>query len=311
MERDDARSRGYDGDAQQTSRRIGSLPSGLPEDRRLDVPHPARPSNTPSSPVRVEDAKRIVDWLYPERLDADGRRGRHRASIAQGLQSADRTTPDRLSNLRRRSTSCGSRPPVTRRPRRGRNASLGAALTGLAFRCLVVVLQLAIGQGLISTPPKLLDVLASFEMLLTQERLLQRVAMTCVEMLSAALVATLIGGRAAGRFIGGHKSGSRIQWIVGLSAAPSLLLYPLFLVMVGRNSVTVVSRCDFGLAAHRVEDVRGLTTSRQVLLMSDAASISRRFSNSASSSSPWRCRPLQRHSHQPDQASSRSSASSS
>ena len=115
----------------------------------------------------------------------------------------------------------------------------GAAALVLAL----VAVQLAVGSGLISSflVPAPVDVAASFGVLLTQEHLLQRFAFTAAETLAAAVLAMLIGG-AAGWAL--HRSRparlAYTSWIIGLNAAPSLLLYPIFLVIVGRNAVTIV-----------------------------------------------------------------------
>ena len=86
------------------------------------------------------------------------------------------------------------------------------------------------------------DVLTSFGMLVTEEHLLQRLALTAAETLSAALLATLLGSVAGWAFYRWRRMRlAYSSWVVGLNAAPSLLLYPLFLVMFGRNAPTIVA----------------------------------------------------------------------
>lgn len=118
-------------------------------------------------------------------------------------------------------------------------------LAGAAFVVVVVAtLQLAVAGGLVSSflVPTPADVAASFGMLVAQEHLLQRFAITGAETLSAALLATLIGGLAGwALYRWGQARLAYTSWVVGLNAAPSLLLYPLFLVIVGRNSATIVA----------------------------------------------------------------------
>jgi NitT/TauT family transport system permease protein len=101
-----------------------------------------------------------------------------------------------------------------------------------------------VGTGLISSflVPLPTDVLASFGLLVTEEHLLQRFALTAMETLSAALLATLLGSVVGWAFY--RWRAVRLaygSWVVGLSAAPSLLLYPLFLVILGRNAATIVA----------------------------------------------------------------------
>jgi NitT/TauT family transport system permease protein len=133
-----------------------------------------------------------------------------------------------------------------------------------------VILQLAVGSGLISSflVPTPLDVAASFGMLLTQEHLLQRLAITGAETLAAAILATLIGGLAGWALY--RWSQARLaytSWMVGLNAAPSLLLYPLFLVIVGRNAGTIiVLGIISALPPIVLKTCEGLGASRRVLL---------------------------------------------
>jgi NitT/TauT family transport system permease protein len=133
-----------------------------------------------------------------------------------------------------------------------------------------VILQLAVGSGLISSflVPTPLDVAASFGMLLTQEHLLQRLAITGAETLAAAILATLIGGLAGWALY--RWSQARLaytSWLVGLNAAPSLLLYPLFLVIVGRNAGTIiVLGIISALPPIVLKTCEGLGASRRVLL---------------------------------------------
>lgn len=126
----------------------------------------------------------------------------------------------------------------------GGTSRWGPRLAGAGFLAgIVVVLQLVVEGGLISSflVPAPIDIAASFGRLFTEERLLQRFAMTGAETLVAAFLATVIGGITGWALH--HWQNARIaytSWIVGLSAAPSFLLYPLFLVVLGRNAATIV-----------------------------------------------------------------------
>ena len=160
-------------------------------------------------------------------------------------------------------------------PRLGRRAGPASRwpprLAGAGFVAGVLVLvQWAVGSGLISSflVPTPLDVAASFAMLFTQEHLLRRFAMTGAETLAAALLATLIGGVAGWTlYRWGQARLAYTSWVVGLSAAPSLLLYPLFLVIVGRNAVTiVVLGVISALPPIVLKTCEGLSTSKRVLL---------------------------------------------
>jgi NitT/TauT family transport system permease protein len=135
---------------------------------------------------------------------------------------------------------------------------------------IVALLQLAVGSGLISSflVPKPVEVMASFGMLLTEEHLLQRFAMTVAETLSAALLATMIGGFAGWALYRWRQARlAYTSWVVGLNAAPSLLLYPLFLVILGRSAVTiVVLGVIAALPPIVLKTCEGLCASKRVLL---------------------------------------------
>jgi NitT/TauT family transport system permease protein len=144
-----------------------------------------------------------------------------------------------------------------------------AAGAGL-FIGIVLLLQLAVGSGLISSflvpPPS--DVLASFGMLVSDEHLLRRFALTAVETLSAALFATLLGSVVGWAFYRwGRMRLAFSSWVVGLNAAPSLLLYPLFLVILGRNAATIVALGIISaLPPIVLKTCEGFQSSRRVLI---------------------------------------------
>jgi len=142
---------------------------------------------------------------------------------------------------------------------------------GAGFLVVVIaLLQLAVASGLISSflVPTPVDVVASFGMLVTEEHLLRRFAMTAAETVSAAFVAMLIGGIVGwALYRWGQARLAYTSWIVGLNAAPSLLLYPLFLVIVGRNAATiVVLGVISALPPIVLNTCEGLRASRRVLL---------------------------------------------
>jgi NitT/TauT family transport system permease protein len=161
---------------------------------------------------------------------------------------------------------------TSRAGRRAGPASRWASrIAGALFLvAIVALLQIAVGSGVISSflAPTPVDVLASFGMLFTEEHLLQRFAITGAETLAAALLATLIGGLAGWTlYRWGQARTAYTSWIVGLNAAPSLLLYPLFLVIVGRNATTiVVLGVISALPPIVLKTCEGLAAGRRVLL---------------------------------------------
>ena len=154
---------------------------------------------------------------------------------------------------------------------RGAGLRLSPLMAGAAALAgVLVVLQLAVGSRLISSflVPAPVDVLASFGVLLAQEHLLQRFAVTGAEALAAALLAMMIGGAAGwALYRSPHARLAYTSWIIGLNAAPSLLLYPIFLVVVGRNAATIVILGTISaLPPIVLKTCEGLGASKHVLL---------------------------------------------
>jgi ABC-type nitrate/sulfonate/bicarbonate transport system permease component len=107
-----------------------------------------------------------------------------------------------------------------------------------------VVVELIVRSGLVDSflvpPPS--AVLASVPMLITEEQLFHRLAMTAIEVLAGAATAT-VAGLLAGWLL--HRwpplRQAFIGWVVGFAAAPLILLYPLFLIFFGRGLATIVA----------------------------------------------------------------------
>jgi NitT/TauT family transport system permease protein len=155
--------------------------------------------------------------------------------------------------------------------RAGRASRWAPRLAGASFVvAMVILLQISVESGLVSSflVPTPADVAASFGMLVRQEHLMQRFAITGAEALSAAFLATLIGGVAGwALYRWGQARLAYTSWVVGLNAAPSLLLYPLFLVAVGRNAATIVILGVISaLPPVVLKTCEGLRASRRVLL---------------------------------------------
>jgi NitT/TauT family transport system permease protein len=117
--------------------------------------------------------------------------------------------------------------------------SAAAIVAGLAL-----VVELIVRAGLVATfllpPPS--AVLARLPMLIEQEQLIRRFAMTAGEVLAGAAVAT-VTGVLTGWFLHRWQILRRafMSWVVGLAAAPLILLYPLFLIFFGRGLATIVA----------------------------------------------------------------------
>ncbi len=156
---------------------------------------------------------------------------------------------------------------------RGRRAlrAWAPALVGCGtLLSLLVLVEVAARRGWVNTflVPTPSSVLASYPMLVGEERLLQRFAATAGEAFAAAFIATLAGCLIGWTFY--RWPNVRLayrSWVVGLNASPSLLLYPLFMVIVGRNATMIVTLGVLSaLPPIILKTAEGLLTARKVLL---------------------------------------------
>jgi NitT/TauT family transport system permease protein len=134
----------------------------------------------------------------------------------------------------------------------------------------MLALDAAIERGVISSflLPRPSAVVASFPMLIFEERLLARFATTGAEICAATIMATVVGG-AAGLAL--HRSErarlAYTSWVVALNTAPTILLYPLFLVILGRSIATIVALGFISALPPIILKTReGLDGTRKVLL---------------------------------------------
>ena len=135
---------------------------------------------------------------------------------------------------------------------------------------LLLLWEVAAGAGWVDpavTPPPG-EVLAGLPQLVTEEGLGPRVLTTFLEAFAAAALA-VGAGVPLGLLL--HRSGlagrAFTPWVAALAAAPLVLLYPLFLVLVGRNLGTVVLMGALaGLPAMALKTKEGFDATRPVLL---------------------------------------------
>jgi NitT/TauT family transport system permease protein len=153
--------------------------------------------------------------------------------------------------------------------RAGRNH--GAQLLGVAtLLAALAALEGLIRSGLISEfvlpPPSAISM--SLYRVVVEEDLLSRFVMTTGEALGAGLLITLVG------IPGGvllHRSptlrAACETWVAAFAAAPLVLAYPLFLVIFGRSTTTIMMMGFLaGLAPVMLKTIEGLAAVRPVLL---------------------------------------------
>ncbi len=112
------------------------------------------------------------------------------------------------------------------------------------------------------------EVLASLPQLVTEEGLGRRFLTTFLETFAAAALA-VAAGVPLGLLLHRSRPAARAfePWVASLAAAPLVLLYPLFLVLIGRNLFTVVLMGALaGLPAMVLKTKEGFDATRPVLL---------------------------------------------
>lgn len=158
---------------------------------------------------------------------------------------------------------------MTRSNRRMRGVR--APLFGLAvIVALVLAVQGAIGAGVIDeyTVPRPSDIVAALPRLLEDEGVMHRFLITAGETFAAGALATILGTILGGLLYRWPLMRRSFEsWIAVLAAAPLVLAYPLFLVLFGRSSLTVIV-IAFASALPPVvlQSLAGFTAVRPVLL---------------------------------------------
>jgi len=135
---------------------------------------------------------------------------------------------------------------------------------------LLVVVELAVSLGLMNpfvVPPPT-EVFAALPRLVVEEHAFQRFLLTAGESLSAGLLVAVTGialGALLYRF--NLLRQATETWVAAAASAPTVLLYPLFLVIFGRNSATIVAMGFVaGLPPVILKTLEGLCTTRDVLI---------------------------------------------
>jgi NitT/TauT family transport system permease protein len=119
------------------------------------------------------------------------------------------------------------------------------ALVGLTLiLALLALWQAAEMLGLVSNlvAPAPTTIIASFPALITEEGLLQRFVQTFIEAFIAASLAMVVG-TPLGWWLHSKRWAGRAyeSWVATFAAAPLVLIYPLFLVIFGRNAGTIIA----------------------------------------------------------------------
>jgi NitT/TauT family transport system permease protein len=112
------------------------------------------------------------------------------------------------------------------------------------------------------------EVVASFDRVITEEDILHRFVQTAWECLAASLLLTIFGVA-----LGALMHRVRLirlaceTWVAAFASAPLVLAYPLFLVLFGRSTTTIIMLAFLsGLPPVILKTVEGLAATRRVLI---------------------------------------------
>ena len=134
----------------------------------------------------------------------------------------------------------------------------------------LIVVQLVVSLGLINpfVVPKPTEVFAALPRLVVEEHAFRRFLLTAGEAVTAGLLVAVVGiatGALLYRFDLLRQATE--TWVAAAASAPTVLLYPLFLVIFGRNSATIIAMGFVaGLAPIILKTLEGLCTTRAVLI---------------------------------------------
>lgn len=145
-----------------------------------------------------------------------------------------------------------------------------ATLLLLTLAVLLGAWQAASMLGWISpdTIPPPLEIARSLPGLVTDEDLVRRFLVTFAEAFAAAALSVLVGVLIGLVLHRSRTAGRAFEpWVATVAAAPLVLLYPLLLVIVGRNVATIVLMGAIaGLPAMVLKTKEGFDATRPVLL---------------------------------------------
>jgi NitT/TauT family transport system permease protein len=145
-------------------------------------------------------------------------------------------------------------------------AAVGVACIALFFVVVEVLVRSGLVNRFIVPPPS--EVLGSFYRVVTEEHVFTRFLLTAGECLTAGVMLTVFG-IAGGVLMHRFKLLQEAceTWVAAMASAPVVLMYPLFLVIFGRNAWTIIIM-GFVAALPPVilKTIEGISGTRKVLV---------------------------------------------
>jgi NitT/TauT family transport system permease protein len=154
------------------------------------------------------------------------------------------------------------------RPRSGQlpPAVVGVGSLVVFFLAVELLIQIGVLNRFIIPPPS--EVIGSFGRVIVEEHVFSRFLLTAGECLTAGVMLTVVG-------VSGGVLMHRFKllqqacetWVAALASAPIVLMYPLFLVIFGRNAWTIIMM-GFVAALPPVilKTIEGIAGTRKVLV---------------------------------------------
>jgi NitT/TauT family transport system permease protein len=125
----------------------------------------------------------------------------------------------------------------------GRSAALPLLLGGGTFVFVMLILEAIVLLGLLNPflMPLPSDVMVALPRIVLEEDALGRFLFTASEAVTAGVIVA-VGGVAGGVLLYRFDLLRRATetWVAAAASAPTVLLYPLFLVIFGRNALTII-----------------------------------------------------------------------
>jgi NitT/TauT family transport system permease protein len=145
-------------------------------------------------------------------------------------------------------------------------AVLGFGSIAAVVMLVEALIQFDVLNRFVMPPPS--DVIAAFPRVIMEEHVLSRFLLTAGEALAASVLVTIVGvtgGVLLYQFTLLRQATE--TWVAAVAAAPLALMYPLYLVIFGRNATTIVMMgFTAGLAPVILKTLEGLSSTRRVLL---------------------------------------------
>ncbi|MBI3703410.1 MAG: ABC transporter permease, partial [Rhizobiales bacterium] len=145
-------------------------------------------------------------------------------------------------------------------------AAVGIGALALFFLILEALIQSGVINRFIMPPPS--EVFGSFYRVIVEEDIFHRFLLTLSECLTAGVMLTVFG-------VSGGVLMHRFKllqqacetWVAAMASAPIVLMYPLFLVIFGRNALTIIMM-GFVAALPPVilKTIEGIAGTRKVLV---------------------------------------------